>query len=221
MERDFKGVWIPKEIWLSKELKALEKMFFIEIDSLDCKQRCFASNAHFSDLFGITKQRCSQIIASLEEKIYIKTTLIREGKQVKKRIIKVSRKFDRGIKKTGQGYQENAKGTNTKEQYKETICAFDAFWNKWPKKKDKQKAQSAFNKLTNIDRQLAIDGVDNFVKGKEIKYITIPTTYLNNKRWEDEHYDEDFRHKQTSDEKIRESINYAENHLRQVQGYNI
>ena len=35
MERAFKGIWIPAEIWLSKELKIMEKLFLVEIDSLD------------------------------------------------------------------------------------------------------------------------------------------------------------------------------------------
>jgi hypothetical protein len=33
--RDFKGIWIPKEIWLSKDLTLQEKVFYVEIDSLD------------------------------------------------------------------------------------------------------------------------------------------------------------------------------------------
>ena len=39
--RDFKGVWIPKEIWLRKDLNALDKMIFAEIDSLDNENRIF------------------------------------------------------------------------------------------------------------------------------------------------------------------------------------
>ena len=27
--RDFKGVWIPKEIWLNEELTMLEKVIFV------------------------------------------------------------------------------------------------------------------------------------------------------------------------------------------------
>ena len=33
MDRDFKGVWIPKEIWLCKELSALDRVIYAEIDS--------------------------------------------------------------------------------------------------------------------------------------------------------------------------------------------
>jgi hypothetical protein len=30
-DRDFKGIWIPKEIWLIEELKALEKIKHLTI----------------------------------------------------------------------------------------------------------------------------------------------------------------------------------------------
>ncbi len=32
--RAFKGIWIPKEIWLTDDLSTLEKVFLSEIDSL-------------------------------------------------------------------------------------------------------------------------------------------------------------------------------------------
>jgi ribonucleotide reductase beta subunit family protein with ferritin-like domain len=30
MERDFKGIWIPREVWLNKDLKAMEKLFLLK-----------------------------------------------------------------------------------------------------------------------------------------------------------------------------------------------
>ena len=45
--RDFKGVWIPKEIWLNTDLSIIEKVLLVEIDSLDNSDRgCFASNEY-------------------------------------------------------------------------------------------------------------------------------------------------------------------------------
>ena len=54
MERDFKGVWIPREIWLSEELSLMEKILFVEIHSLDNERGCFASNQYFADFFGMS-----------------------------------------------------------------------------------------------------------------------------------------------------------------------
>ena len=96
VKRGFKGVWIPREIWLNEELTIMEKLFLVEIDSLDNDDGCFASNAHFADLFGISKGRCSQIIKEMERKKYISISYEKNGKEISKRIIKVFRKLNRG-----------------------------------------------------------------------------------------------------------------------------
>ena len=120
INRDFKGVWIPKEIWLNKDLTIMEKLFLVEIDSLDNDKGCFASNAHFAEFFGITKGRCTQIIKSLEKKGLVTIKLEREGKNVSKRIIKVVRKLNTLVSKlntplseTKHPYLENDEGSNT------------------------------------------------------------------------------------------------------------
>ncbi|HFI0682466.1 TPA: conserved phage C-terminal domain-containing protein [Streptococcus suis] len=118
--RAFKGIWIPKEIWENKELTIMEKVFLVEIDSLDNAQGCWASNKYFAEFFGVSNGRCSQIIKSLEQKNLISIEYEREGKQITKRIIRVFRKLntylenaDRGIKFSKEGYLENAKENNT------------------------------------------------------------------------------------------------------------
>lgn len=122
-ERDFKGVWIPKEVWLSKDLTLQEKVFLVEIDSLDNQDGCFASNKYFAEFFGLTTGRCSQIINSLKEKGLISMEYKRlEGKKsIEKRIIRVFNKLNRGylenakgvFNKLKGGYLENAKDNNT------------------------------------------------------------------------------------------------------------
>ena len=119
-QRDFKGVWIPKEIWLNREMSVMEKLFLVEIDSLDNEQGCFASNKHFSDFFDISKGRCTQIIKSLEEKGLVSINYEYEGKQIIRRTIRVVNKLNRvvnklneGSKNTKQGYLENDDDNNT------------------------------------------------------------------------------------------------------------
>jgi len=113
MERDFKGIWIPKEVWLNKELKIIEKLFLVEIDSLDNEYGCFASNKYFSEFFGITKGRCSQVITKLKEKGLIDIRFEKEGKVIIKRIIKVVNKLNKVFNKSSEGYLENDKDNNT------------------------------------------------------------------------------------------------------------
>ena len=58
MQRDFKGVWISKEIWQDSRLNALDKIILVEIDSLDNEETgCFASNEYLAEFCqcGITK----------------------------------------------------------------------------------------------------------------------------------------------------------------------
>jgi hypothetical protein len=116
MNRDFKGVWIPKEVWLDEKLSWMEKLFLVEVDSLNAEKGCFASNAYFGEFFQLSNSRVSEIVKSLVSKGYITTFLIYEGKQVKQRILTPTipiRKLEGGIRKTEEGYSEKAKGNNT------------------------------------------------------------------------------------------------------------
>jgi len=116
MNRDFKGVWIPKEVWMDDKLSWMEKLFLVEVDSLNAEKGCFASNAYFGEFFQLSNSRVSEIIKSLVSKGYITTFLIYEGKQVKQRILTPTvpiRKLEGGIRKTEEGYSEKAKGINT------------------------------------------------------------------------------------------------------------
>lgn len=88
-ERDFKGVWIPKEIWLDDNLGWSAKMLLVEIDSLAKNGECFATNEYFGKFFGLSKDRISKLIAELKNKGYIEVKLIyKQGsKQIDKRLI--------------------------------------------------------------------------------------------------------------------------------------
>lgn len=139
MERRFRGIWIPAEIWMNDQLTLQEKVFLVEIDSLDRVEECFASNGHFSTMFGLTKSRCSQVIKSLEKKGFISIAYEYQGKEIAKRIISPKiryvieeapgefREFDTPIKYSKEGSEKikegikfsknpplgNAKGINT------------------------------------------------------------------------------------------------------------
>ncbi len=93
MQRDFKGIWIPKELWLLRDLSLLEKVMLIEIDSLDNESGCYATNDYFAEFFGLSKGRISKIINNLVRKGFITSELkYQKGTQlVEKRILKISR----------------------------------------------------------------------------------------------------------------------------------
>lgn len=124
IQRGFKGVWIPKEIWLAEDISWIEKLFLTEINSLDNNDGCFASNSHFSKFFHMSTNRCSEIITSLQQKNYVNIDYLKDGKQIVKRIVKIIkngiRETEKPIRKTEAGtrnseapYSEKGEGINT------------------------------------------------------------------------------------------------------------
>src|SRR5690606_4663134 len=69
MSRDFKGIWIPREIWLCEEVLPLEKMIWAEIHSLYDREKggCYASNQYLSRFFGVGETYISKIISKLKK----------------------------------------------------------------------------------------------------------------------------------------------------------
>lgn len=71
-ERDFKGVWIPKTVWLDERLNALDKVILTEIDSLDMSERgCYASNKHIADFCQCSETKVSTAISKLVKLGYL------------------------------------------------------------------------------------------------------------------------------------------------------
>ena len=70
--RDFKGIWIPKEVWLDTRLNALDKVILMEIDSLDQGEKgCYASNEHLAEFCQCSKTKVSTAISKLIECGYL------------------------------------------------------------------------------------------------------------------------------------------------------
>lgn len=67
-QRDFKGIWIPAEIWLNDSLSFLEVILLAEIDSLAKDEGCYASNAYFAEFLGVSETYVSKAISSLTKK---------------------------------------------------------------------------------------------------------------------------------------------------------
>ncbi len=72
--RDFKGIWLPKEIWLDDDLNATDKIIFAEIDSLDVEESegCYASNEYLANFCKCSITKVSTSISKLIGLGYIK-----------------------------------------------------------------------------------------------------------------------------------------------------
>lgn len=87
MERDFKGIWIPKELYLNNELSWAEKILLVEIDSLDKdNQGCFASNEYLAKFLMLSEGSVANMIIKLIDKGYI----IKKGFDGRKRYISIN-----------------------------------------------------------------------------------------------------------------------------------
>jgi hypothetical protein len=94
LPRDFKGIWIPREIWLDRRLTYFERALFSEIHSLNGKDGCFASNEYFCAFFEEKERKIQDGLAKLKSIGYIwvesfdgrtrilRTTLTPEIKQI-------------------------------------------------------------------------------------------------------------------------------------------
>jgi hypothetical protein len=170
INRDFKGVWIPKEIWLDDKLSWMEKLFIVEINSLDNDEGCFASNSYLGEFFNLSNGRVSQIIKSLLEKQYLSAEYEMEGKEVKRRILRILntgiknskqlgiKNIKGGIKNIKEGCLENDKDNNTifnntinitnKIRSKEVEIEdfFESVWKLYPNKMGKNKVSKKSKK---------------------------------------------------------------------------
>ncbi len=95
--RDFKGVWIPEKLYLTREFTPNEKFLLIEIHSLTKKKNreCFANNKHFADFVGLKENTVQKMMLKFENAGYIKRNYeYREGtKEIDRRTIKLTQKF--------------------------------------------------------------------------------------------------------------------------------
>lgn len=149
MDRDFKGIWISKEIWLNPELSAVDKVLLAEIDSLDNEQHCYATNEYFAEFLQVSVPTISRSIKKLTELGLIKTKTEKTstGSQ---RIIKVirggSNQNDEGglIKTISNKYNKNNK---------DNIISKDII----QEEPDKPKKKSLFEKCQDKTREIFQD----------------------------------------------------------------
>lgn len=119
-ERDFKGVWIPKEVWLDTRLNALEKIILTEIDSLDSSDRgCWASNKHIAEFCQCSETKVSTAISKLIKLGYLYVQAF-DGRQreLKSRLSKSVRQDAKSCNSAFEDVQESNTYKNTKNNTK-------------------------------------------------------------------------------------------------------
>lgn len=160
--RDFKGIWIPKEIWLDDDLNATDKIIFAEIDSLDVDDSdgCYASNEYLSNFCkcSITKVSTSiskliglgyvRVIKSDGRKRWLKTCLSKfesqngenkksEIQEMKERNIpskKVDKNTDNNSLSDERASESIPSQPKKQSRKKEANELFERIWKLYPKK---------------------------------------------------------------------------------------
>ena len=155
-DREFKGVWIPKEIWLCRDLTALDRVIYAEIDSLDNENHCTASNKYFAEFCGVGEATITRSIQKLIDKGYIEVISF-DGRH---RVIKM-------IKQTNQNDEAEsskcvANNIVNKQTNNKTILSKDNIVENFEfgKKKEvitKQKKPSLYDKCVNLINEYTDD----------------------------------------------------------------
>jgi Txe/YoeB family toxin of Txe-Axe toxin-antitoxin module len=116
--RDFKGVWIPKEIWLNTDLSIIEKVLLVEIDSLDNSDRgCFASNEYLAKFVQLSESRVAHIISDLKKREYI-VVVFTDGRN---RGLKLHPQQSRFAKNSKSESLKTTKQSSQKQQHNNTV----------------------------------------------------------------------------------------------------
>lgn len=86
MNRDFKGIWIPKEIWLHPTLSVQAKCLWAEIDSLFDEEKggCHASDDYLSEFLGVKLSRFKEVLKELRDSGLVENVSFNGRKRVMK-----------------------------------------------------------------------------------------------------------------------------------------
>ena len=116
-----KGLWIPAEILLNKDLSDKEKIILSMILYLSEETKsCFASNKYIASIVNVTANRVSKIISSLKDKEYIKVKLKYKtgSKEIEQRqITPIVENINRYNSKCQEGIETNNYLNSQKQQY--------------------------------------------------------------------------------------------------------
>ena len=170
MERQFKGIWIPAEIWLNMDLSAIDKILLADIDSFTGNGKMFyKSNATIAKELGVSESTIKRAFKALSDK-----NLIRVSGVTRKRLceslmrfksqndlIKGQNKLDKGQIDPSLGSKctpTNTITNSTTNSITKIVYPFesDLFIEKWNLWKDYKKQEHKFKYKSALSEQAAL-----------------------------------------------------------------
>lgn len=196
---------LTADVRYDKTLKPLARLLYAEITALCNKEgHCWAGNQYFADLYEVDKNTVSGWIGQLKTRGYITVQLeYKEGtKQILHRYIRINGEgihkiIDTSLQKDGYPINEiievNKTINNTFNNTVNNKDYFSQFWDFYPRKAGKESARKAWDKLQPNEELMTLianniqERIDKGEWRKDNKsYILHASTFLNQKRWEDE-----------------------------------
>ena len=116
MEREFKGVWIPAEIWLDARLTLVERALLAEIDSFTGNGKSFhKSNDTIQEEYGISRNTIGRSLQKLQKLGFVDVTFNGRVRNVTTRAGSIP-KMGRQSPQIGEAASPNDTSTNTIER---------------------------------------------------------------------------------------------------------
>ena len=152
-----KGLWIPSEILLNKDLSDKEKIILSMIVYLsEEKGSCFASNKYIANIVNVTPERVSKIISSLKGKRYIRVKLKykTDSKEIEERqITPIVENINRYCEKLQEGIDNNNYSDSKKQPYPIDRNDKDIINNIKNKNNYNQRLQGKKNNIANFEQR--------------------------------------------------------------------
>lgn len=197
---------VPANVRYCKTIPDGAKLLYSEITAL-CNQKgyCFASNSYFSELYGKSTITISRWFSALAKhgfitvdidskdnhtrKVYLNHTLIKNDKAPLSKMIKPLIKNDKHNSTLNSKENNNTVHSSQNALFADdSKYSFNSLWDKYNHKRGKQQALKAYKKLSKKDIIAAVDKIDEydaFLQVAKISKLHL-STYLNNRRWEDD-----------------------------------
>lgn len=169
--RDFKGIWIPKEVWLDERLNTIDKIILLEIDSLDISESgCYASNKYLADFCQCAESSVSASINKLIKYGYLEVIKF-DGR---KRYLKSSLpKFRRQPSKIQKADFQKLEGNNIVNN-----IVNNNIYNIYGEFKNVKLTDDEYNKLKERDLLPYIEKLSSYIASKGKKYKSHYATIL-------------------------------------------
>lgn len=201
----FKGVWIPKAVFMLDDLTLHQKIILSMVLNLSSDKPCIATNNYISEILGIHPNRVSVHLNNLKKMDYLDIKIVRNDTQhITKRLITptpalrnrlggIVETVNYPINETVKGIIKNYNkednkhiSDSSKTVIKDKEEAFNKFWKTIPtiRRINKQRTKKNWQKATQkVSPETLQEAMELTVQRVEARYIKTSYAWLSDERW--------------------------------------